>query len=91
MLYVWLGFSVVTAIAAHSRGRSPAAWLALGIIFGFFALLAVLVMRPLEADADAGPDPIGSGERTRCPQCSQVILAKAMACKHCGAKVAPTA
>ncbi len=47
-LFVWLAFAVITAIAANSRGRSGLAWLFLGTLFGVFALIAVLVMEPLD-------------------------------------------
>lgn len=30
--------------AASARGRSPAAWFFIGLIFGIFGLIAVLVM-----------------------------------------------
>jgi len=43
-VFIWLAFAVITALAAGARGRSAFAWLFLGLIFGVFALLAVLVM-----------------------------------------------
>lgn len=46
---VWLGFAVVTALAAPGRGRSGVAWFGLGLLFGVFALIAVLVMPPVVA------------------------------------------
>lgn len=45
IVFVGLAFAVVTAIAANARGRNPVAWGALGLIFGVFALVAVLVMK----------------------------------------------
>lgn len=44
--FVWLGFAIVTALAAAARNRSAAAWFFIGLLGGVFALLAVLVMRP---------------------------------------------
>ena len=45
MFYViWIGFGVVTALAASARGRNPIAWFLIGCIGGVFALIAVLVM-----------------------------------------------
>ena len=44
-LFVWIGFAVVTAIAASARGRSALGWGVLGLVFGVFALIAVLVMK----------------------------------------------
>jgi hypothetical protein len=45
-IVVWLGFAIVTALAASARGRSPIAWFFLGLLFAVFALIAVLVMKP---------------------------------------------
>ena len=45
-LFIWLGFGVVTALAASARGRNPVAWLFIGAITGVFGLIAVLVMKP---------------------------------------------
>ena len=44
---LWLAFAVLTALAASARGRNGAAWFILGAIFGVFAFVAVLVMKPL--------------------------------------------
>lgn len=52
-LFIWLGFAVVTALAAASRNRSALGWFGIGVLFGVFALIAVLVMKPGE-DAVAG-------------------------------------
>src|SRR3546814_12800255 len=48
-LLLWIGFAVVTAIAASSRGRSGGVWFFLGLVFGVFGLTAVLVMPRVEA------------------------------------------
>ncbi len=45
-VFVWLGFAVVTAIAANARGHSAGMWFAIGLLGGLFALIAVLVMKP---------------------------------------------
>lgn len=45
-LFVWLGFAIVTAIAANARGHSAGMWFVIGILGGVFALIAVLVMKP---------------------------------------------
>lgn len=46
-LTIWIGFAIVTALAAGARGRNPIAWFGIGFIGGVFALIAVLVMEPL--------------------------------------------
>ncbi len=43
---IWLGFGVVTALAASARGHNPWLWLFIGCVFGIFGLLAVLVIKP---------------------------------------------
>lgn len=43
-ILLWIAFGIVTALAAGSRARNPLAWFALGVLFGPFALVAVLVM-----------------------------------------------
>lgn len=48
-LAIWIGFAVVTALAAASRGRSFVAWLLIGFATGVFGLIAVLVMQPGDA------------------------------------------
>ena len=53
LILVWLGFAVVTGIAASARNRSFVAWFLLGLLFSIFALVAVLVMRP-ETDGHEG-------------------------------------
>ena len=50
-LILWIGFAVVTAIAASGRGRSGGGWFLLGLIFGVFALIAVLVMPRVTPDS----------------------------------------
>lgn len=46
-LAIWIGFAIVTALAANARGRDPLAWAGIGFVGGVFALIAVLVMEPL--------------------------------------------
>ena len=44
LIFIWLAFGVITALAAQARGRSFLGWLVIGCIFGVFGLIAVLVM-----------------------------------------------
>lgn len=44
LLLIWLAFAILTAMAASSRGRSGFLWFLLGVFFGIFALIAVLVL-----------------------------------------------
>ena len=51
VLAIWIGFGIVTAIAAQARGRSFFGWLVIGLLTGVFGLIAVLVMER----GDSGP------------------------------------
>ena len=44
LITIWLSFAVVTALAAHARGRGPVPWFFIGLVAGVFGLIAVLVM-----------------------------------------------
>lgn len=44
LLFVWIAFGIVTALAAQARGRSFVGWLLIGCVTGIFGLIAVLVM-----------------------------------------------
>lgn len=85
MIYLWLAFAILTALAAHTRGRSTLGWLFLGILFGVFALIAVLLLPSHRRDA-AAPTP---DTHLRCPDCQELVLWEARTCKHCGCKLVP--
>ena len=53
MVLIWIGFAVLTAIAADKRNRSIGWWAAFGLLFGPFALGAVLMMGKLSGTDDA--------------------------------------
>lgn len=48
LVFIWVAFGVVTAIAASQRGRSAVGWFLLGILFSFFALIVVLILPRVE-------------------------------------------
>ncbi|MBV1864245.1 MAG: hypothetical protein KUG74_07375 [Rhodobacteraceae bacterium] len=49
IFFLWLAFVIITVLAAVSRKRSGIAWFIWGVLFGPFALIAVLVMGQPEA------------------------------------------
>lgn len=60
ILFIWLAFAVVTAMAAVGRGRSGVGWFFIGLVTGIFGLIAVLVMPqvappPQPWDQPSGP------------------------------------
>jgi len=46
LIMIWIGFAVVTAMAASARGHNTWLWLGLGFLFSVFALITVLVIKP---------------------------------------------
>lgn len=70
MVYIWLAFSILTAIAAASRGRDIVGWLLLGIFFGIFAFFAVLILPSHRLDTSA-PTP---ETHLRYPDCQELVL-----------------
>lgn len=50
LLLIWIVCALISAFIAQSKGQNPVTWLALGGMFGVFALLALLFVRP-EDDA----------------------------------------
>jgi hypothetical protein len=70
-IYIWVGFAVVTALAAATRDRSAVGWFFIGLLGGIFALIAVLVMRlgeRVEATATSQPNwTPGQGSKPKGP------------------------
>jgi hypothetical protein len=85
ILFIWLGSAILAALAAPSRGRSSGGWFVLGLLFGIFALIALLVMPSVGAGVDE-PTP---STHLRCPDCRELVRKDARVCKHCGCKLIP--
>jgi hypothetical protein len=60
LVIIWLAFAIVTALAASARGRSGILWFIVGLFFGIFALIAVLVIGRAEG-GKAPAAPVGAG------------------------------
>jgi endogenous inhibitor of DNA gyrase (YacG/DUF329 family) len=85
-----LCFGTVTALAAKSRNRDPMNWFWIGLLFGVFGLIAVLVMRE-EDDSDDDNlqshsiETLASTSQTKkCPDCAEEIKFEAKVCRFCG-------
>ncbi|MCR4303182.1 MAG: hypothetical protein NUV63_02995 [Gallionella sp.] len=92
MVYIWLAFTLLTAVAASSRGRSFFLWLLFGLIFGIFALILVLILPSQKRDLPSQKhDPSVPTPEThvRCPDCQELVLWDARKCKHCGCRLIP--
>lgn len=81
----WLAVSIVTAIAASSRGRTGFGWFILGAMFNLLALILVLVLPNLKTEAGK-PNP---DTHVKCPDCRELVLKDAKRCKHCGIGLVP--
>jgi len=75
ILLLLVAFGFLCGIAAAPRGKSPVNWFIYGILFGPFALIAILVGSPYSPET-----------HKLCPDCSEFVLKSARVCKHCGCK-----
>lgn len=78
---VYMVSAAFSLSAARSKGRSPAGWFMLGLIFGPLAFILVLVLG--ETPASAESKRLARGEIRKCKHCAEFIKAEATLCKHC--------
>ncbi len=81
----WFLISIVTAVAASSRGRSAFGWFLCAAFLNFIALILVLVLPNLKTEAEK-PNP---KTHVKCPDCRELVLKDAKRCKHCGIALVP--
>lgn len=43
---VWIAFAVGCGFLAKKKGRGVGGWVVAGLFFGFFALIAIAIMKP---------------------------------------------
>jgi hypothetical protein len=79
ILVLWLALALITGGFASARGRNRLGWIALGILLGPLALLAVVL-------APAAPTP---NTHFRCPDCLELVLKEARVCRYCGCRLRP--
>jgi len=81
-LVSWLGFTVVVAIFASSRGRSTFGWAIISLIFSpLLAGLLVAVLPDLKFEAAAKEQ---YAQTKPCPRCANTIRLGASICAFCG-------
>ena len=80
-----IGFYFMPSVAAHWRKhKSEAAIIVLNVLLGWTVLgwIAALVWALASEGEVVNPD---DRPKTKCPECSELVLADARKCKHCGA------
>jgi hypothetical protein len=85
MIALYVAFAFALAVVAYVRGRNPIAWFAIGLaISPLFGLIVLLIL----PDPRTRPSP---ATHVKCPDCRELVLAEARACKHCGCRLIPQA
>lgn len=82
LVFLWIGFGVTSAVIASAYGRDFILWLVLGVVFGLFALIAVIALPKPESAVKGGPT--GKAGDRECPECHGWTIDWARKCKHCG-------
>lgn len=77
ILMVWCLLGVIAGMVAQQKYRNVWAWSISTFFLGFFTLIPLLLLKPLD-------NPL---EFRACPQCGENILLVAKICKHCNSSV----
>lgn len=76
---VWVGFGIIGALIATSKGRSGVLWFFLSLLVAIIAIPVVACLPKIDQAEKAKAD--GTGKT--CPRCAEVVKAEARACRFC--------
>lgn len=87
IFFLWFAFAVVVGVGASARGRNGFGWWLLAMLISPLLAVILLALLPsIGSDTVPAPSP---NTHVKCPDCAELVLREARACKHCGCKLVP--